>query len=158
MDPSMISQIPDTAWTSSLTGLPRAEHAHLDSFFGGLGGDGIPGGFKARDEGSRLWLDEYVRTVRVCALDGERWIVSARVRPSMRSTKPYTTQFAMSKADGIDSGLCSCAAGASGLCKHVAAVWYTLWGYQRKGLADVPPDKAPTEVRTTQSNVHAHYK
>ena len=37
-------------------------------------------------------------------------------------------------------------AGCGGHCKHIAAVWYCLWGSQKRLVKDVPSDKAPAEL------------
>ena len=69
-----------------------------------------------------------------------------RVRPSMSSSAPYWTNLHLTSAGCIESAKCNCKSGASGLYKHVAAVWYHLWGLQKKKPMEMLAHKAPTEV------------
>jgi len=142
----LLSDVPPDAWTTRLSGVPATEHSDLDKYFVS-DGSFVDGAGKARDEGLTLWIDEYVRSVRVhLDLKREIVIVTGRVRPSMRSTSPYTTSFVLNADGGIGGGACNCKGGARGLCKHVAALWYRLWSLQKQNVAEIPADKSSTDV------------
>ena len=142
MDIFSLQAVPSCEWTTALTNIPPTEHLEVDAFFVTCREIAA---HKARDEGMRLWIDEYVRSMKF-RLEENRCLVSARVRPSMRSSSPYVTSLYLTRTGCIESAYCNCKAGAGGLCKHVAATWYHLWGLQKKNVAEVPRDKAPTEV------------
>ena len=65
----------------------------------------------------RLWIDEYVRRMKF-RLEENRCLVSARVRPSMRSSSPYMTSLYLTRTGCFESDYCNCKARAGGLCKH----------------------------------------
>ena len=99
-------------WPTSLRGLPTLEHSSIDGYFLTK-----CGAAKARDEGMRLWMDEYVRSM-LFAEDraNNRLIVSARVRPSMRHGYAYYSSLLSLGDEGILGGSCDCKSGASGTC------------------------------------------
>ena len=144
---SLLSEVPASAWTRSLVGVPAAEHRYLDEYFGVRGRRFASGAGKARDEGCRLWMDGYVRQMSFFRHNKQQvWIVSCRVRPSMRASSPYSTYFSVAFDGDVCRGWCTCKAGADGKCKHVAAAWYFLWSLQRQNVVEVPPDPSPTDV------------
>jgi len=142
MDASHLQAIPASQWTRSLSGVPHTEHAKVDEYFVGSGAIGAG---KARDEGMRLWMDEYVRAMKFHRNE-TGYLVAARVRPSMRSSSPYWSSFYLKVDGSINAGVCDCKAGAGGVCKHVAAVWYKLWSLQKKHILEVPEDTSVTDV------------
>ena len=64
----------------------------------------------------------------------------------MKTTGSYSTVVALSKLTGYIIGArCKCKAGASGCCKHVAALLYNILDYVELGLAAIPEGKTCTD-------------
>ena len=124
--PEEIPSASSVLWTTSLRNVPCLEHSLLDTYFLDSGS----GSAKARDDGMRLWMDEYVRGLRI-AIDRktDRFFVTAKVRPSMK--KGLYTSTILLKADGSFAGAhCDFKSCLSGYCKQCSALLYHLWGLQ----------------------------
>ena len=102
------------------------EHSLLDTYFLDSGS----GSAKARDDGMRLWMDEYVRGLGI-AIDRktDRFFVTAKVRPSMK--KGLYTSTILLKADGSIAGVTVIARAALVVIASIAPLFYTICGVCR---------------------------
>ena len=124
--PEEIPSASSVLWTTSLRNVPCLEHSLLDTYFLDSGS----GSAKARDDGMRLWMDEYVRGLRI-AIDRktDRFFVTAKVRPSMK--KGLYTSTILLKADGSIAGVTVIARAALVVIASIAPLFYTICGVCR---------------------------
>ena len=159
-NPQVVSPLPHTlpsdGWTSSLQQLPPfnygclfadlitnsetvAEDQHsvaTDTYRAGA--------MKHKEQGYRLFRDDHVKQVRFHpgSLSDNHCIFQTEVKPSMKTTRSYSTVVALSKLTGYVIGsCCKCKAGAGGCCKHVVALLYNILDYVELGLAAIPEGK-----------------
>ena len=62
--------------------------------------------------------------------------VTCNVLPSMKKCASYKTKVCLLPNGMVKKALCTCTAGLSGCCNHVAALLYALEGFVRFGLRD----------------------
>ena len=105
--------------------------------------------FRNKRCGYRLWKEGYVRNILVKPNVIARkvlFIAKAKVHASMKNIS-YTTYVHFDQTIGdILEAKCNCKAGQGGVCKHVAALLYSLLDYLHLGLKEIPPDITCTQV------------
>ena len=71
----------------------------------------------------------------------------SKVKASMTKYKLYRTRVSLRKETaGVRSGYCNCKAGATGRCKHVGALLFTILDFVESELNQIPPDTTCTEL------------
>ena len=70
----------------------------------------------------------------------------SKFKASMTKNKLYRTRVSLRKETaGVKSGYCNYKAGATGRCKHVGALLYTILDFVESELDQIPPDTTCTE-------------
>lgn len=132
LTPQQELQVPRGPWTKQLKDFPaefceesikQHERAH--------------GAEKHCAAGYRMFKADKVGSV-LLHYDKDSTFVKASVQASFSLAKIYETSCILSSGGKVESGRCTCAAGAGGVCKHVAALLWYLLDVQRMGHLFVP--------------------
>ena len=143
-------QWPKDGWTLSLSEMPQFQHCYI---FVHLGGD-LPsksvklrrGAFKAKRDGYKLMKANNVKKVKFNPSHDNYCFFESRVKASMTRNKFYNTRVSLDKNTArVKTACCGCKAGATGRCKHVAALLYTILDYNECDLTEIPPDLTCTD-------------
>lgn len=140
-----LSRLPKGPWTKQLKDLPKGfseekilqhEHSH--------------GANKHSVSGYRMFKSEKVHEVLLCkAVDGETVVLKAMVEASFSVGKSYKAAAALTSAGNVKEAGCECRAGASGVCKHVAALLWFMLDMKRSQAPYVRDTVACTEKSRT---------
>ena len=137
-------------WSSSLEHLPPLTHEKIHSYM--VLGESFDskerGAVKHKISGYQLFKDGYVKKVRVkpnVKVEKLSFIVKSFAVASMKKDR-YTVYVHLCQLFGdILYGKCNCKAGASGCCKHAAALLYQLVEFKQLNLDFIPDDKTCTD-------------
>ena len=97
--------------------------------------------FKGIDKGYNFFRSGHVQQIEMVE-GGEFSFVRCNVLPSMKKCAPYKAKVCLLPNGMVKMALCTCTAGLSGCCNHVAALLYALEEFVRFGLRD--EEESPT--------------
>ena len=151
---------PTDGWTLSLEQMPEFQHyyifAHLAREITTDSTKFRRGAFKSKREGYALFKAGHVQKVKFNATSRQHvCFFESKVKASMTKNKLYRTRVSLGKETaGVRSGYCNCKAGATGRCKHVGALLFTILDFVESELNQIPPDTTCTELNDHNSGTN----
>ena len=137
--------------TLSLEQIPEFQHCYIFAHLAGeITKDSTKfrqGAFKSKREGYALFKASHVQKVKFNATSHQHvCFFESKVKALMTKNKLYQTRVSLRKETaGVRSGYCNCKAGATGRCKHVGALLFTILDFVESELNQIPPDTTCTE-------------
>ena len=94
------------------------------------------GAFKSKREGYALFKAGHIQKVKYNATSHQHvCFLESKVKALMTKNKLYQTRVSLRKETaGARSGYCNCKAGATGRCKHVGALLFTILDFEESEL------------------------
>ena len=142
---------PTDGWTLSWEQMPEFQHCYIFAHLAGeITKDSTKfrrGAFKSKREGYALFKAGHVQKVKFNATSHQHvCFFESKVKASMTKNKLYRTRVSLRKETaGVRSGYCNCKAGATGTCKHIGALLFTILDFVESELDQIPPDTTCTE-------------
>ena len=161
VDLDLTVSFPNDGWTTSLKKLPDVRFQSIYQHFmekslvvaarmslASVGDDSDASSdtelfstFKGIDKGYDFFRSGHVQQIEM--VEGEEFsFVRCNVLPSMKKCAPCKTKVCLLPNGMVKMALCTCTAGLSGCCNHVAALLYALEEFVRFGLRD--EEESPT--------------
>ena len=133
---------PTSGWGKSLGFAPSVSYSVLDQYVLTVGVAA-----QAKRESWIMFRENHVRGLELSSGDHPTSVFArCYVRASFLVRVLHRVAIMITPEVRVHAFYCSCAAGASGACKHGVAALFRLWDLEQQGCDTVPRDLAVTEL------------